>query len=54
MEGKLIANFPWEKYFSEFAANDAVAFEELYDCMTKWAISPENTTLTYDDFNASE
>lgn len=54
MEGKLIANFPWEKFFEEFAANDTVSFEELYDCMTKWAISNENQTLGYDDFAAAE
>ena len=54
MEGKLIANFPWEKYFVDVAANDSVGFEELYDCMTKWAISPENQTLGYDDFAAAE
>ena len=54
MEGKLIANFPWENYFTEVATNDSVGFEELYECMTKWAISPENQTLGYDDFAAGE
>ena len=42
MDGKLTSNFPWEKFFEEYAANDSVSFEELYDAMSKWAISPEN------------
>lgn len=54
MDGKLVANFPWEKFFTEVATNDPVSFEELYDVLGKWAISPENQTLGYDDFAAAE
>lgn len=42
MEGKLVANFPWEKLFEEYGNNDPVGFEELYDVMGKWAISADN------------
>ena len=54
MDGKLITLFPWEKFFVDYATNDSVSFEELYDALTKWAISPENSTLGYDDFAAAE
>ena len=54
MDGKLITHFPWEKFFTDYQMNDSLGFEDLYDAMTKWAISPENTMLTYDDFAAAE
>ena len=54
MDGKLIEHFLWEKYFTETSANDPVGFDELYDAMSKWAIGPENTILTYEDFAAAE
>ena len=54
MDGKLIGNFPSEKFFGDYAVNDPVGFEDLYDAMTKWAISPDNATLGYDDFAAAE
>ena len=54
MDGKLINKFNWEKFFKEYANNDAVGFEDLYDVLSKWAVSPENDTLDYSDFAAAE
>ena len=54
MNGQLVAEFPWEQFFTEYEHNDAVGFEELYEAMSKWAISPDNQKLGYDDFAAAE
>ena len=54
MDGKLINKFNWEKFFKEYNNNDAVGFEDLYDILSKWAVSPENDSLDYSDFAAAE
>ena len=47
MEGKLIENFKWQKYFADMGDYDAYQFDEFYDVIKCWAISDENTTLNY-------
>ena len=54
MSDKLINNFNSEHYFKELKSSDPVQFEELYDVLTKWATSEQQTLLSYSDFAAAE
>ena len=58
MDGKLmkffIADAKFENFFNPLVEDEPVNFEDLYACLTKWATSPEQLDLDYDDFAAAE
>ena len=58
MEGKLETSFMATPYFTKFydplTEDDLVQFEDFYDVISKWAVSPEQTELSYEHFAASE
>ena len=54
MEGNLVNNFKTDHLFPDMGVNDVVQFEDLYDAMSKWAVSVEQKTLNYEDFAAAE
>ena len=58
MNGKLENSFIATPYFTNFynplTEDDLVQFEDFYDVISKWAVSPEQTELSYEDFAASE
>jgi len=54
MGGKLIENFSIDNLFSDLETTDAIQFEDLYDELSKWAVSPANTELAYEDFAQAE
>ena len=51
MKGKLVKNFKWQTYLAAFEDSDSLQFEEMYEAMQKWAISPEQQSLDYQDFS---
>jgi len=54
MGGKLTKNFKWDGFFTEWSDTDIIQFEDFYDILAKWGISPEQTTLDYADFAAGD
>jgi hypothetical protein len=54
MEGKLAKNFNTDKLFPELKDKDPVSFDDLYDAMSHWAVSAEQTELDYADFAVAE
>jgi hypothetical protein len=58
MDGKLekffIPNAKFETFYSGLVDDEPINFEDLYDCMSKWATSTEQTDLDYEDFAAAD
>ena len=50
MQGKLVKHFNWKPHFEHLKPTDSLQFEDLYDVLWKWACSPEQTALNYNDF----
>ena len=51
MNGKLVTHFHWRPLMSHLKENEPLQFEDLYDILSRWATSPEQNVLNYDDFN---
>lgn len=54
MDGKLTKNFNTDKLFPELKDKEPVSFDDLYDAMSQWAVSPEQIELDYADFAIAE
>ena len=54
MGGKLIENFKTEELFPDLDNTDALQFEDLYGELSRWAVSPANSELSYEDFAQAE
>ena len=54
MAGKLTANFKWQNYFTEWNETETIQFEDFYDILSKWSMSPEQEILNYSDFAAAD
>jgi hypothetical protein len=52
MSGKLIKCFLWESHMT-VSDTESIQFEDFYEVLTKWALSPEQTELDYSDFDGS-
>lgn len=50
MEGKLVKHFNWAPHLTSMSDTDSLQFEDLYEIMSRWAVSPEQTHLDYEDF----
>lgn len=58
MEGKLEKQFGASTFFTKFynplTDDDLVQFEDFYEILSKWAISPDQLDLSHDDFAVGE
>ena len=50
MDGKFVEGFKWQNYMSEVKETESIQFEDFYDIISRWAVSPEQTELSYADF----
>ena len=53
MKGQLNANFDYNKAFGSYTDDDEIQFDDLYDILTRWAVS-EQDKLKYEDFAVAE
>ena len=54
MKGKLVDHFKYEEHFTHLGDHESVQFEDFYDVLSMWAVSPEQTKLDYEDFANEE